>query len=102
MSGHGDARLVGHPAGPGDRPRVLIAPDSFKGTFTAERAALALARGVAAAGLPGQTFPLADGGEDTTDAIRRARGGEIKRAAVHDPLGRAMEAELLVLPGGAT
>jgi glycerate kinase len=102
MSRRDDTRLVRDPAGPLDGRRILIAPDSFKGTFTAERAALALARGVAAAGLPAQTFPLADGGEGTTDALHRARGGEIRRAAVHDPLGVPLEATFLLLPGGST
>ncbi len=102
MSGHGEARIARHPNASDEDRRVLVAPDSFKGTFTAERVALALARGMAAGGLPAQTLPLADGGEGTTDAIHRARGGEIERAAVHDPLGRPLEAGFLLLPGGST
>jgi glycerate 2-kinase len=91
-------RVAGGSAKP---PSVLVAPDSFKGTFTAERAALALARGLASGGVTAEALPLADGGEGTTEAIRRARGGELHRAEVHDPLGRPLDAGFLLLPGGS-
>ncbi len=81
---------------------VIVAPDSFKGTFTAEGVAQALARGVAAAGVRAEAYPLADGGEGTTDAIHRALGGSFHTADVHDPLGAPLQAQFLLLPDGAT
>jgi glycerate kinase len=92
---------VASPDGSAQIPPVLVAPDSFKGTFTAERAALALARGLSRGGVTAETRPLADGGEGTTDTIRSARGGELHLAEVHDPLGRPLEAGFLLLPGGS-
>jgi glycerate kinase len=62
--------------------RVLIAPDSFKGTLTAREAAAAIAEGWASA-RPADTLelvPLADGGEGTLDAIEAATPGVIRRA----------------------
>ena len=47
------------------RRRLLVAPDSFKGTFTAPEVAAAIGAGVAAAGSEADLCPLADGGEGT-------------------------------------
>jgi glycerate kinase len=42
-------------------------------------------------------LPLADGGEGTVRALVRATGGELRRAHVHDPLLREIDAEWGVL-----
>ncbi|MCW3024443.1 MAG: glycerate kinase, partial [Conexibacter sp.] len=54
--------------------RVLVAPDSFKGTFTAAQVAEAVSAGVAetAVAVP---LPVADGGEGTMDVLLQALGG---------------------------
>jgi glycerate kinase len=88
----------GFPTTPG--PRLLIAPDSFKGTFSAAEVATALARGVVAAGATADSCPLADGGEGTAGVLAAALGGHRHRVRVHDPLGRLVEAELFLLEGG--
>ena len=44
---------------------ALVAPDSFKGTFTATEVAAAIARGLRNAGQPADELPVADGGEGT-------------------------------------
>ena len=70
--------------------KVVIAPDKLRGTYTADEAAAALARGWRAV-RPGDDLvelPLADGGEGTAAAILGARGGEWREAHVHDALGR--------------
>ena len=73
-----------------ERP-VLVAPDSFKGTFRAAEVAGAIGRGLERAGLmPPDLCPLADGGEGTMEALLLALGGETVAADVHDPLGRAV------------
>ena len=52
-----------------ERP-VLVAPDSFKGTFRAAQVAGAIGRGLERAGLmPPDLLPLADGGDGTLDAL---------------------------------
>ena len=52
-----------------ERP-VLVAPDSFKGTFSAPQVAGAIGRGLERAGLmPPDLCPVADGGEGTLDAL---------------------------------
>ena len=68
---------------------VLVAPDSFKGTFSAIEVAEAIASGAEAAGAVADRLPIADGGEGTLDALLAALGGERRSAVVADPLGRA-------------
>ena len=81
---------------------ALVAPDSFKGTFTAAEVAAAVARGLADAGQPAIEMPVADGGEGTLDALLSARGGELHMAPATDPLGRAIEARFALLDDGTT
>ena len=60
-----------------ERP-VLVAPDSFKGTFSAAQVAGAIGRGLERAGLmPPDLCPVADGGEGTLDALLPQLGGEL-------------------------
>jgi glycerate kinase len=82
--------------------RILVAPDKFKGSLTAEAAAAAMVRGVAAArpGAPVCAKPVADGGEGTAAAMGAAMGGRwIEIAGVADPLGRPVRARYAWLPG---
>ncbi len=54
----------------------LVAPDSFKGTFSAAQVAAAIGRGLEAAGEPPPDLcPLADGGEGTQAVLLTALGG---------------------------
>jgi glycerate 2-kinase len=80
---------------------VLVAPDSFKGTFTAQEVAVAIAAGLRAAGREAEELPVADGGEGTMDALRGVLGGELRSVTVSDPLGRPVEARFVLLPDGA-
>lgn len=69
--------------------RIVCAPDSFKGSMTAPRAAAAMAAGVRDA-LPAADvveLPIADGGEGFTDAVAAARGAALVTADVHDQRG---------------
>ena len=72
---------------------VLVAPDSFKGTFSADEVAEAIGRGLRDGGRAVDLCPVADGGEGTAAALGAALGGQSVRVAVHDPLGRAITAE---------
>lgn len=71
---------------------VLVAPDSFKGTFSAPAVAQALQRGLAASGQPAQVCPVADGGEGTLSVLTSALDLEEIAVRVSDPLGRRIDA----------
>jgi glycerate kinase len=71
---------------------ALVAPDSFKGTFSAREVAAALARGLERAGVPSDLCPAADGGEGTLAALTPAFGLELVTAPASDPLGRPLDA----------
>jgi len=59
--------------------KIVIAPDSFKGSLSAIEAAAAMATGARRAYPDANivTIPLADGGEGTVDAWLRACGGRL-------------------------
>jgi glycerate kinase len=71
---------------------VLVAPDSFKGSFSAHQVAGAIGAGVIAGGREVSLCPVADGGEGTLDVLGLALGLEPVQVSVSDPLGRAVEA----------
>ena len=79
-------------------PPVLVAPDKFKGTFSAREVAAAIAAGLRAAGREADECPIADGGEGTGDAL----GGEPVTTRALDPLGREVDAAWHRLDGGET
>lgn len=87
--------------------RLVIAPASFKGSLSAAQAADALALGARQAArtmalaLDLEIVPLADGGEGTVDAVRRARKGAYYTARARDPLMRPIDAGFLLLDDGA-
>ena len=85
-----------------ERP-VLVAPDSFKGTFRAAEVAAAIGRGLERAGLmPPDLLPLVDGGDGTLDALLVNLGGETVGVTVKDPLGREITAGYGLVEGGET
>jgi glycerate kinase len=84
------------PSIPGVPTTVLVAPDSFKGTFSAAEVASAIGSGLERAGHPVDLCPVADGGEGTREALTEALGGEAVRVGVSDPLGRSIEAEFTI------
>ena len=85
-----------------ERP-VLVAPDSFKGTFSAPQVAGAIGRGLERAGLmPPDLCPVADGGEGTLDALLPQLGGELVGVEVQDPLGRDIRAGFGLVEDGGT
>ncbi|MFG3688485.1 glycerate kinase [Micromonospora sp. NPDC047740] len=84
--------------------RLVVAPDSFKGSLGADAAARALASGWLARRPGDETrlLPLADGGEGTVDAFAAALpDAERRTVAVPGPDGRAVTAAWLLLPDGA-
>ncbi|MBL3699174.1 glycerate kinase [Leucobacter luti] len=87
------------------QPRIVIAPDSLKGSCTAPAAAAALASGARAAlGNRGSVreIPLADGGEGTLDALTAAWGGAIIEVRTADARGRARTGRIGLSADGRT
>ena len=70
-------------------PRLVAAPDKFRGTATARQVAGAIAAAARAAGWECDEVPVADGGEGILDAL----GGRMRSSPVHGPLGDWVEAE---------
>jgi glycerate kinase len=83
-------------------PVVVIAPDSFKGSLSAEQVAQAIAAGVQRARPDAvvRLCPMADGGEGTLDAML-ARGGERRALRVQGAAGPVREAAAGLLGDGS-
>lgn len=67
---------------------ILVAPDSFKGTFSSIQVAQYVSRGIRETGLTAIECPLADGGEGTLDVLLLALNGQERFQSVHGPLGQ--------------
>lgn len=74
--------------------KILIAPDSFKGSLTALEAAQAIYEGLESSNLKSENniFPIADGGEGSLAVILNHKNGQRKTIGVEDPLGRITSA----------
>jgi glycerate kinase len=79
--------------------KIIIAPQSFKGSLKAHEAAAAMAEGVKASDSRIETvlLPIADGGAGTVRALVQAAGGKIMSTDVHGPLGDMVKAEWGIL-----
>ena len=64
---------------------ILVAPDSFKGTFTSVQVAQYIAAGIREEGLTAIECPVADGGEGTLDVRLLALHGEEQCQSVRGP-----------------
>lgn len=84
--------------------RVVIAPDSFKGSLSAWEVAQAVERGVKRAVPNCETVlvPLSDGGEGLVEALVEATEGTYHELQVKGPLGEPVWAKLGVLGDGET
>lgn len=83
--------------------RVLIAPDSFKGSCDARTAARSIAAGFErCGGFVADLCPLADGGEGTAAILAAATSGRLERRTVTGPLGEPVTAAFAVLGDGRT
>ena len=84
--------------------KIIVAPDSFKGSLTAVQAAQAMEAGIREYDPTINTvlLPAADGGEGTMSSLVGATGGKLITVVVQDPLGRKIEARYGVLGDGET
>lgn len=83
--------------------KFLFAPDSFKGTLSAEQVC-AIWEEAAKEVMPQaecRTLPVADGGEGMVKALHSALGGTLVTCRVHNPVGKMVDAQYAVLPDGS-
>ncbi len=73
---------------------ILVAPDSFKGTYTAAQVAAAIAAGIHDAGGLATQLPVADGGEGTFEALCRSLRASPVSVDVVDSWGEPLRAVL--------
>jgi glycerate kinase len=80
--------------------KIVIAPDSFKDSLSAQGVADAIALGLAQVWPDAQLVkcPMADGGEGTVESIMAACEGELRRTQVRGPLGITVDAAWGWLP----
>ncbi len=87
-----------------DHMKIIIAPQAFKGSLTAEEAARAMQTGVKAAGPAIETvfLPISDGGSGTVRALVEATSGKLMQTAVTGPLEEKVTAVWGILGDGKT
>ncbi len=84
--------------------KIILAPDSFKGSLTSLQVANAFEKGVKRV-LPKATcikVPMADGGEGTVQSLVDATGGKFIYKNVTGPLGKPVKARYGLLADGET
>ncbi len=84
--------------------RILIAPQSLKGSLTAAEAGSAIAQGVRTIFTQAaiDVVPIADGGEGTAQALVDASGGKLIQMMVTGPLGEPVPAFFGLMGDGNT
>lgn len=84
--------------------RIVVAPDSYKGSLSALAVAQAMERGVRAVFPTAEVYkiPIADGGEGTVEALVAATNGQFRYAQVTGPLGEPVTAQWGILGDGLT
>ncbi|RTE10196.1 glycerate kinase [Paenibacillus whitsoniae] len=84
--------------------RIIVAPDSYKGSLSAIGVADAMERGIRRIFSTADVvkLPIADGGEGTVEALVRATGGQMLSARVTGPLGEPVDSFWGMLGDGRT
>jgi len=83
---------------------ILIAPNAFKNSLTAEAAAEAIQKGILQSGLDCTTecFPIGDGGDGTVELIIKKCKGVLVDVEISNPLGRKINASYGLIDGSNT
>lgn len=84
--------------------RIIVAPDSYKGSASAVAVAQAMERGILKVFPNAEVckIPIADGGEGTVEALVTATSGQFRQTQVTGPLGQPVTAQWGVLGDGKT
>ncbi len=84
--------------------KILVAPDSFKGSLTAQEASSSIEAGVRSVFSRAQvevvSCPMADGGEGSLSIVAAHWGVAPRQLSTEDPLGRPHEASWALSPDG--
>ena len=84
--------------------KIVVAPDSFKGSLSALEAACAIEQGLLRV-FPDAVIdkiPMADGGEGTVQSLVDATGGHLRTQRVLAPLGNPVDAQFGILSDSET
>ncbi|GEO11492.1 glycerate kinase [Segetibacter aerophilus] len=83
---------------------ILISPNAFKHSLSAEEAADAIKNGLLQSNLACscECFPVADGGDGTGELIIKKCKGKLVSGEVHDPLGRKIVSSFGLIDEGKT
>jgi glycerate kinase len=83
--------------------KVIIAPDSFKGSSTSIEVANNIEKGIRKVFPDAEVIkiPIADGGEGTVEALVLGAGGTFKDVDVKGPLGETLKARYGILDNGS-
>ena len=84
--------------------KIVIAPDSFKGSLSALEVAKSIQKGLLNVDENIETVivPMADGGEGTVQSLIDVSGGKIVELTVHDPLFRKINSFYGIMGDGET
>lgn len=84
--------------------RIVVAPDSYKGSVSAVAVAQAMERGIFKVFPSAEVckIPIADGGEGTVEALITATNGQFRQTQVTGPLGDLITAQWGILGDGET
>src|SRR3984893_11500530 len=84
--------------------KVVVAPNTFKGSLSASEAAAAIAHGVREAFPDAEVVevPVADGGDGTVEALVSAHRGEYRTVQVEGPLADPVQATYGLIEAGVT
>lgn len=84
--------------------KIVLAPDSFKGSLTAQEVCEAMEEGIRRVLTDAEILkvPMADGGEGTVQSLVDATGGEVLTMEVTDPIGGKVSARFGILGDGET
>lgn len=85
-----------------NRDRVLICPNAFRGSVTAQQASHAMERGIRDVDSDAhiRLLPLADGGDGTAEVLGQALNGQRMHIRVIDAWGKPKDATWVRLPDG--
>lgn len=85
----------------GEKMKILVAPDSFKGSLSSKEVLEAISEGIRrAVNAEIVGVPIADGGEGTVDALIASLGGRIVDVDVVGPLGNVVKSFFGILNDG--
>jgi len=86
------------------RLKIVLAPDSFKGSLSASGVCDAMEAGIRRVCPDAEIvkIPMADGGEGTVEALVSSTGGRIEKVTVAGPLGDPVEAFYGILGNSMT